>query len=117
MIQTGIVALGATVAIGTLSHDSPIAKPAVVQQIAAGDSAARARMSSLLTGNATASPATPAGGLDIGVEHPRIDFWVKRLSTTMAAGFRTSLDRMDKYADMITGKLAAIFLSLRVLVS
>ena len=39
MIQTGIVAVGATVAIGTLSHDSPVAKPAVVQQIAAGDSA------------------------------------------------------------------------------
>lgn len=107
MIQTGIVAVGATVAIGTLSHDSPVAKPAVVQQIAAGDSAARAKMSSLLLAGAPASPAVSAGGLDIGVDHPRIDYWVKRLSTTMASGFKTSLDRMEKYADMITGKLEA----------
>ena len=45
------------------------------------------------------------GGLDSGIDHPRIDYWVKRLSTTMASSFKTSLTRMEKYADMIGGKL------------
>ena len=45
------------------------------------------------------------GGLDSGINHPRIDYWVNRLSTTMASSFKTSLGRMEKYADMIGGKL------------
>lgn len=107
VIQTGIIAAGAVVAIGTLRHDSPVVQPALVQQLAAGDSAARAKMSSLLTGTSAAGPAVSAGGLDNGMDHPRIDYWVKRLSTTMAAGFKTSLARMEKYGDMIGDKLDA----------
>jgi len=104
VIQTGIIAVGAVVAVGTLQHGSPIAKTPLVQQLAAGDSMARAKMSSLV---ASASPAPPAsaGGLDGGIDHPRIDYWVTRLSTTMASSFKTSLDRMEKYTDMISAKL------------
>src|SRR3954469_3486602 len=110
LIQTGIIAAGAVVAVGTLRHDSPIAKAPLVQQLAAGDSAARAKLSSLGLPSSAAGSLAPklaisSGGLDNGMDHPRIDYWVNRLTTTMAAGFRTSLDRMEKYADMIGGKL------------
>jgi membrane-bound lytic murein transglycosylase D len=107
VIQTGIIAAGAVVAVGTLRRDSPVAQPALVQQLAAGDSAARAKMSSLLSVSVAAAPAVSAGGLDNGANHPRIDYWVTRLSTTMAAGFKTSLNRMEKYGDMIAEKLEA----------
>src|SRR4051794_12237404 len=105
VIQTGIIAVGAVVAVGTLEHGSPIGQTSLVHQLAAGDSTARAKMSSLVAASAPAAPTVSAGGLDRGVSHPRIDFWVKRLTTTMASSFKTSLDRMDKYADMIGGKL------------
>ena len=48
-----------------------------------------------------------AGGLDAGVEHERIDYWTKRLSTSMSSTFEVALGRMAKYSDMITSKLAA----------
>jgi membrane-bound lytic murein transglycosylase D len=112
-IQAGIIALGAVVAIGTLEHGSYVAQAPLVQRVAAGDSAARVKMSSLVAAG-TPAPAKAdtttemyAGGLDSGSTHPRVEFWVKRLSTTMAGGFTKSLQRMDKYADMITGKLEA----------
>lgn len=105
VIQTGIIAAGAVVALGTLRHDSPIAKAPLVQQLAAGDSAARAKLNSLTSASSATSSTVSSGGLDNGADHPRIDYWVKRLSTTMADGFKVSLTRMEKYAGMIGGKL------------
>ena len=105
VIQTGIITAGAVVAVGTLRHGSPITQAPLVKQLAAGDSAARAKMSSLVAMSSPTSPTTSSGELDNGVSHPRIDYWVTRLSTTMASTMKTSLDRMEKYADMIGGKL------------
>jgi soluble lytic murein transglycosylase-like protein len=105
-IQAGVIALGAVVAVGTLERGHYVAKAPLVRQVAAGDSAARAKMNSLLAGAAPTRVAT-AGGLDNNVEHPRVDYWVNRLSTSMGGGFKTSLQRMTKYADMITRKLEA----------
>jgi membrane-bound lytic murein transglycosylase D len=47
------------------------------------------------------------GGLDAGLEHERITYWVEKLSTSMSGGFERSLTRMGKYAEMITAKLDA----------
>lgn len=105
VIQTGIIAVGAVVAVGTLQHGSPISRTPLVQQLAAGDSAARAKMGSLVMASSSTTAPVSAGGLDSGINHPRIDYWVKRLSTTMASSFKTSLGRMEKYAGMIGGKL------------
>src|SRR3954470_1307243 len=105
VIQTGIIAAGAVVAVGTLRRDSPITRAPLIQQLSAGDSAARAKMSSLMLASAPTSPTVSSSSLDRGIDHPRIDYWVTRLSTTMASGFKTSLDRMEKYADMIGAKL------------
>jgi soluble lytic murein transglycosylase-like protein len=56
-----------------------------------------------------AVPATnvAAGMLNIQMDHPRIDRWVERLTTTLKGDFKQSLDRMDKYATMINAKLDA----------
>lgn len=113
LIQAGIIAMGAMVAIGTLEHGSYVAQAPLVQRVAAGDSAARAKMGSLVAAGtlapakADSTTAKYAGGLDSGSTHPRVEYWVTRLSTTMAGGFTKSLQKMDKYANMITGKLEA----------
>jgi membrane-bound lytic murein transglycosylase D len=52
---------------------------------------------------ATASYAT----LDSGVDSPRIDRWVTRLTTSLRGDFQQSLQRMGKYEGMITAKLDA----------
>jgi membrane-bound lytic murein transglycosylase D len=54
-----------------------------------------------------AAPATTAGTLNIQLDHPRIDQWVNRLTTSLKGDFRQSLDRMSKYAVMINAKLDA----------
>jgi membrane-bound lytic murein transglycosylase D len=105
VIQTGIIAAGAVVAVGTLRHDSPITQASLVKQLAAGDSAARAKMSSLMVASSSPSSTVSSGELDNGMAHPRIDYWVNRLSTSMAGSMKTSLARMEKYADMIGDKL------------
>ena len=45
--------------------------------------------------------------LDSGVESPRIDRWITRLTTSLRGDFQQSLQRMDKYEGMITAKLDA----------
>jgi membrane-bound lytic murein transglycosylase D len=52
---------------------------------------------------AAASYAT----LDSGVESPRIDKWITRLTTSLRGDFQQSLQRMEKYEGMITAKLDA----------
>jgi membrane-bound lytic murein transglycosylase D len=46
-----------------------------------------------------------AAGIDLDVNHARIDKWVKRFSTSLKGDFQQSLNRMDKYEGMITAKL------------
>jgi membrane-bound lytic murein transglycosylase D len=46
-------------------------------------------------------------GLDLGLNHTKIDQWVARLTTSLRGDISTSLDRMDKYASMINAKLDA----------
>jgi membrane-bound lytic murein transglycosylase D len=48
----------------------------------------------------------PAPGLDLDVNHKQVDSWVKRFTTSLKGDFQLSLDRMDKYDDMISAKLA-----------
>jgi hypothetical protein len=45
--------------------------------------------------------------LDDGLQHPLIDRWVQRLSTSMKGDFQRSLDRKDQYEGMIAAKLDA----------
>lgn len=102
-IQVAVIALGAVVAAGTLYR--PLFSPSgsLVERMAARDTVARQKMSSLV---AAVNPNNKTG-LGSTIDHPSIDKWVTRLSTTMASGFSKELASMSKYADMITTKLAA----------
>lgn len=112
--QAAIIALGAVVAVSTIGRTTYLPKTSLVAKLSEGDAAARDRMNSLLSATSSASAATVATtssarktDLGVNVAHARVDFWVNRLSTTMADGFATELGKMAKYADMITSKLAA----------
>lgn len=119
IIQAGVMSAGALVTLGTLRHGSPIVQQPLVQQLAAGDSAARAKANTFLFAGITTSgfaplptsnglallPSASPKELDLSIDHARIDYWVNRLTTTMASSFKTSLSRMPKYSDMINDKL------------
>ena len=53
----------------------------------------------------SASKREPSSFVKAGLDHPRVDSWTQRLSTTLKADMQLSLDRMAKYTDMITAKL------------
>ena len=106
-IQTAIIAAGAVVAVGTLERGHYTRQAPLVQRVAAGDSAAREKLSSLVAVAQPANSAISPGGLDSAIDHPRVDYWVAKLSNSAASSFKVALGRMTKYADMIDTKLAA----------
>ena len=57
--------------------------------------------------DARTSNSSASSGLDLGLNHAKIDQWVSRLTTSLRGDFTTSLDRMGKYASMINAKLDA----------
>jgi len=81
---------------------------AVVADSSSSDSAvAAARALALGTAAAQAGVGVPAPapGLDLDVKHTQVDSWVHRFSTSLKGDFQLSLNRMDKYDDMILAKL------------
>ncbi|MEO8337900.1 MAG: lytic transglycosylase domain-containing protein [bacterium] len=95
------VAMGISTLIAGLEHSSFLVgatgSGAVVAAVAAG------------ADRVVNSPdsAVATSSLDISFDHPRIQQWVDRLSTTLKHDFANSMTRMDKYSDMITAKLDA----------
>ena len=104
----GIIAVGAAVALSTLHRTTAfLPQTSLVHRLAAEDSAVARRPSTLANALGRRSASERAGDLDIGFQHERITYWVKQLTTTLSSGFETALGRKDKYADMISAKLAA----------
>jgi membrane-bound lytic murein transglycosylase D len=99
------VAMGITTLVAGLEHSSFLVQATnsatVVAGVAAGARQVTAPVDSAV-GPVVASPA-----LDTSYQHPRIEKWVERLTTTLKADFATSLTRMNKYSEMITAKLDA----------
>jgi hypothetical protein len=105
-IKVGLIALGAVVSVATLNRTTTfLPDTSLVHRLLDRDSDLEQRPSTL--SKAVLSTASHSGELDIGVQHARIDFWVKQLSTTLSSGFETALGRKDKYEGMIGAKLAA----------
>lgn len=46
-----------------------------------------------------------AAEFDLNAQHQAVDTWVHRFTTSLKGDFQLSLDRMDKYDDMILAKL------------
>jgi soluble lytic murein transglycosylase-like protein len=108
-IKAGIIVLGGAIAAGTVHRTTYLPHTTVGAAVAAGNPADSATLLARLAKVATVpSPSSATvGGLDLNVDHSRIDFWVNRLTTSMASDFSRSLARMGKYSEMITSKLAA----------
>ena len=105
-IKFGIVTVGSVAAVSTLNHPASSTHLTFVEAVkeAAPSNKAATVVASL--GRTPKSRIAP-GGLDAGLEHERITFWVDKFSTSMSGGFERSLGRMSKYAEMITAKLDA----------
>jgi membrane-bound lytic murein transglycosylase D len=79
---------------------------ALVADSSADSALAAASVVALRTAAATAGTGVaPAAGLDLDVRHKAVDSWVHRLTTSLKGDFQLSLNRMDKYDDMILAKL------------
>ena len=111
-IKAGIIVLGGAVAVGTIHRTAFLPHTSVGAAIAAHNPDDSATLLAKLS-KAAAAPAAPAttvattGGLDLNVNHSRVDYWVNKLTTSMASEFSKALGRKDHYEKMITGKLAA----------
>ena len=91
------VAMGVSTIVAGLEHSTYVTQAtgaATAPVVAEPDSSA-----------ATMTASSSVRGLDMDIEHSRIDSWVKRLTTSLKGDFSQSLDRMDKYASMINAKL------------
>ncbi len=105
-MQASIIVAGTVVAAGSLNNRPLLSRPTLVERIVESAPTPSTTVASALLKRTPASKVAP-GGLDAGLEHERITYWVNRLSTTLARGFEQSLGRMSKYDDMITAKLDA----------
>jgi membrane-bound lytic murein transglycosylase MltF len=103
-LKTAIVAAGIGVAAGTIHRTTYVsATPLVARVVAAAPKDVKTPWGTTPAADSSIAP----GGLDAGVNHARIAYWVNRLSTTLSADFTKSLERKSKYSDMIERKLAA----------
>ena len=101
-VSTAVVGMERT---SFLTH--AVGGSASVADSATSDSAlAAASAVALATAASQAGAGVPAtAGLDLDVQHKAVDDWVHRFSTSLKGDFQLSLDRMDKYDDMILAKL------------
>jgi membrane-bound lytic murein transglycosylase MltF len=92
------------VAAGTVNQTTFLPKTSLVARVTANAPTHTVAFDVL---HRTPASRVAPGGLDAGLEHERISFWIDRFSTTLAGGFERSLGRMSKYTEMITAKLEA----------
>ncbi len=106
--------LGAAMGLATLV--AGLERTAFLGQVAGVEQVSDASTASSTIGAIKADVATLTGvasqpsssiTLDDGVQHARIDKWITRLTTSLRGDFKQSLQRMNKYDDMITAKLDA----------
>jgi membrane-bound lytic murein transglycosylase D len=97
-VKAAIVVAGAGVAAGTASRTTYFGEAPLVQRVAA-------RMNTVESAALASSTVRDSSELDSGIDHSRIDSWVKRFSSS--GGFKATLKRGSKYTPMITKKLEA----------
>src|SRR4051812_6148060 len=76
-IKAGIVAAGAVVALGTVNRGTYVAHTTLAERVVAS---APVNVKTPWGTTKTADSAIAPGGLDAGVDHDRISYWIKRLS-------------------------------------
>jgi membrane-bound lytic murein transglycosylase D len=109
LLSLAVAAFGGAVAINGLDHTHYLRTTVAAAKVLPPDTAASVAMTdSAADTTDTASMAAAVATIDAaGIDHPLIDRWIKRLTTSFKGDFELSLGRMDKYAGMISSKLAA----------
>ena len=103
-LRAGIVLAGIAVAAGTIHRTAYLpSTPLAKRLVASAPVNIRTPWGTSIAADSSVAP----GGLDAGLDHDRIQFWVHRLSTTLAGDFARMLERKAKYSDMIAAKLEA----------
>ena len=110
-------ALGIAMGIGTLvtglERTAFLGRAAGVEQATPSSASSAVGMLTgdlaALTGVKRAATAASASfaELDTDVEHPQVQKWITRLTTAARGDFKNSLNRMEKYEDMILAKIDA----------
>ena len=106
-----IAILGAGAAVGLANRDMSAAPPAVSSLLAREARSVTKPLAfvsvkkPVATASATTSSAARAR-LPM-ISHPRVDSWVQRFTTAQRGSMAVYLNRMNKYDDMISSKLAA----------
>ena len=100
-------AMGLATLVAGLERAQFLGTAAGVKQVSTAGSTIEALTPNLATIAGGHSASTAYATLDSGVESPRIDRWVARLTTSLRGDFQQSLQRMEKYEGMITAKLDA----------
>ena len=105
VVSTALAAaMGVSTLVAGLQHSSFLVQATHSETVVAAVSAGAQRVTSPAT---SAAEVPEFASLDTGYQHPRIDQWVDRLTTSLKHDFAVSMTRMDKYSDMITAKLDA----------
>jgi membrane-bound lytic murein transglycosylase D len=95
-VQAAIIAVGAGIAVGTVQHATYLPKPPVVE-----------RPFAQVLGQPADSSTSVATDFAVGLDHPRVTFWIERLTSSLKSGFEKTLVRKSQYDSMITAKLDA----------
>jgi peptidoglycan lytic transglycosylase D len=101
-LSTAVVGMERTSFLTHAVGGIPSADSAISDSAIAAASALALRTAASQVG---AGVTVPAAGLDLDVQHQQVDSWVHRFSTSLKGDFQLSLNRMDKYDEMILAKL------------
>ena len=103
-------AVAALSAVGIARHDGPGAAVAAITSNAvakaSGTSGTFSTPSESMESASRARAGTTGAGDLPMLSHPRVDSWIKRFTTSQRSSMTVYLDRMDKYEQMISSKLA-----------
>ncbi|MGH7677773.1 MAG: lytic transglycosylase domain-containing protein [Gemmatimonadaceae bacterium] len=105
-LQAGVLAVTAAISsVGFLPRDTYVqsATRNVATWSAQPDVPTTTVPESATAGSSTATASAATGLPDL--EHPRVESWIKRWTTSQRGSFATYLSRMTKYEDMIESKL------------
>lgn len=108
LLSLAVAAFGGAVAITGLDHTHYLRTTAAAARVLPRDTVASAAVADSAADTTThPSGVVATATIDAaGIDHPLIDHWIKRLTTSLKGDFELSLGRMDKYAGMISDKLA-----------
>ena len=108
-LSTAVVGMERTSFLTTaMGEQAPVADAAVSDSVSDSTVAAASALA-LRTAASQAGAGVPVtvktARLDLDVDHKQVDSWVHRFATSLKGDFQLSLNRMDKYDDMILAKL------------